>query len=91
MLEEHGLLLPQLGFGLLALSHFMLEGHCALRYPLFQNSVRLLERCLGYPRLLIQPSIIDGQGRTAGEFLGQGQVRHPVAPHPLAEHTGDRA
>ena len=82
VLEEYALLLPQLGFGLLALSHFVLEGHRALRHPLFQDSVGLLERFLGRPRLLIQPGIVKGQGRTAGEFLGQGQIRRTVAPRP---------
>ena len=90
VLEEHGLLLPQLGFSLLALSHFVLEVGRALRHPLFQDGVGLLERFLSRPRLLIQSSIVEGQGRTAGEFLGQDQVRRTVAPHPLAEHTGDR-
>ena len=85
------LLLPQLGFGLLALSHFVLEGRRALRHPLFQDSVGLLERFLSHPCLLIESGIVEGQGRTASEFLGQGQVRGTVAPHPLAAHTGDRA
>ena len=88
VLEEYGLLLPQLGFSLLALSHFVLEGRRALRHPLFQDSVGLLERFLRRPRLLIQPGIVEGQGRTAGEFLGQARS---AAPHPLTEHTGDRA
>ena len=65
-------LLPQLGFGLLALGHLALEGGRPLCHPLFEFHVRLLERGLRRPRLLIEPGIVESQGRPAGEFLGQG-------------------
>ena len=62
-----------------------------VRHTLFQDPVGLLERRLGPACLLIEPGIVEGQRRLAGEGFGQRQVARPIALRPRAAHTRERA